>query len=178
MCILTVKYKNGYPDHAKSRIVVLGNQQQIQYQPNQKYAPVLTQTQFRILLSLALKDNRYLRQGDVKNAFCNGLLPEDELVVVKPPVGCPRSSPNTLWKLKKTLYGLVRSPLHWYNNISQFFLSIGLHNSKNSPCVFVGQLLPNKAPLYLGLYVDDFCYYSTSNEVEEKFKKLLRNLRN
>ena len=27
MCLLTIKYKNGYPDRAKCRIVVLGNQQ-------------------------------------------------------------------------------------------------------------------------------------------------------
>ena len=27
MCVFTVKYKDGYPDRAKSRIVVLGNQQ-------------------------------------------------------------------------------------------------------------------------------------------------------
>ena len=109
---MTVKYKNGYPDRAKSRIVVLGNQQQVQYEPNEKYAPVLSQVQFRTILSIAIQHKRVLRQGDVKNAFCHGILPDDECVVVRPPKGCPHSSPNTLWRLKKTLYGLVRSPLH------------------------------------------------------------------
>ena len=54
MCLMTIKYKNGYPGWAKSRIVVLGNQQQVKYEANKKYAPVLSQIQFRILLSIAI----------------------------------------------------------------------------------------------------------------------------
>ena len=46
MCLMTIKYKNGYPDRAKSLIVVLGNHQQVQYEANEKYAPVLSQIQF------------------------------------------------------------------------------------------------------------------------------------
>ena len=151
MCVLTIKCKNGYLDQAKCRIVVLGNQQDHTYSKNEKYAPVITQNQFRYLLLLAIKHKRFLRQGDVKNAFCNGHLPEDEVVVIRPPKGCPISRPNTLWWLKKTLYGLVRSPLHWFNNISSFFKSIGLQNSPNSPCIFS---IPGKPPLYEGLYVN------------------------
>ncbi len=61
MCILTIKYKNGYPDRAKCRVVVLGNQQQQQsYTKDEKYAPVITQNQFRCLLSLAVKNRRRL----------------------------------------------------------------------------------------------------------------------
>ena len=56
MCLLTIKYKNGYLDRAKCRIVVLGNQQQQNYTKGEKYAPVLTQNQFRCLLSLAISN--------------------------------------------------------------------------------------------------------------------------
>ena len=173
MCVLTIKYKDGYPDRTKCRIVVLGNQQQHSYSRTDKFAPVISQNQFRCLLSLAISKRRKLRQGDVKNAFCNGILPDDEMVVIRPPKGCPFSTSNTYWKLKKTLYGLVRSPMHWYNNISTFFKSIGLQNSPNSPCVFTGTLIPGEPPIYLGLYVDDFAYFSTSDKVEAKFRSLL-----
>ena len=96
MCIMTIKYKNGYPDWAKSHIVVLGNQQQVQYETNEKYPPVLSQVQFCTLLFIAITHKQVFRQGDVKNAFCYGVLLEDECVVVCPPKGCPHSSPNTL----------------------------------------------------------------------------------
>ena len=73
----------------------------------------------------------------------------------------------------KTLYGIVQSPLHWYQNISNFFKSIGLKNSPNSPCVFQGTLIPNEPPLYVGLYVDDFAFFSCSDAVKQKFRTLL-----
>ena len=173
MCVLTIKYKDGYPDRVKSRIVVLGNQQSTTFIPSDTYAPVISQNQFRCLLSIAVQNKRKLKQGDVKNAFCNGILPTNEIVVITPPKGCPLSQPNSLWRLRKTLYGLKRSPLHWFQNISSYFKSIGLQNSPNSPCVFQGTILPNHPPLYVGLYVDDFAYFSTSDEVEAQFKILM-----
>ena len=97
MCLLTIKYKDGYPGRVKSRIVVLGNQQQQSNLPNEKYAPVLSQTQFRIILSLAIQHKRVLQQGDVKNTFCNAILPTNECVVIKPPKGCSYSTPHALW---------------------------------------------------------------------------------
>lgn len=155
---------------------MLGNQQQQQqqqYAKSDKYTSVISQNQFRYLLSLAVSQRRKLRQGDLKNTFCNGILPDTEMVVIKPPKRCPLSSPNTYWKLNKILYGLVRSPMYWYNNISQIFKSIGSNNSPNSPCVFTGELIPGEPPLYLGLYVDNFTYFSSSDAVEQKFMELM-----
>lgn len=133
-------------------------------------------SQFCCLLSLAIKNCSWLRQGDVKNAFCNCKLPADEVVVIRPPKGCPFSKPNMLWKLKKTLYGLIRSPLHWYSNISKFFKSIGLTNSPNSQWIFTGTHIPGEPPLYLGLYFKDFAFFSWSDAVEQKFWDLLNTV--
>ncbi len=63
--------------------------------------------------------------------------------------------------------------MHWYDNISAFFKSIGPQNSPNSPCDFTGELIPGEPPLYVGLDVDDFAYFSSSDTVEEKFKSSL-----
>ena len=38
-------------------------------------------------------------------------------------------------------------------------------------CVFMATPIPGKPPIYLGLYVDDFVYYSTLDEVEEWFEQ-------
>ena len=42
-------------------------------------------------------------------------------------------------------------------------------------CVFKATPIPSKAPIYLGLYVDDFVYYSTYNKVEEWFEQGLQS---
>ena len=87
-----------------------------------KYAPVLSSTASRLLVSMAVEDGRRLKQGDCKNAFCNGILPDDKIFIVKPPIGCLRSKPGTFWKLNKTLYGLTRSAHHWYTKISNHLI--------------------------------------------------------
>eukprot|EP00804_Cyclotella_cryptica_P026709 CCRYP_007942-RA/>CCRYP_007942-RA protein AED:0.35 eAED:0.34 QI:0/0/0/0.66/0.5/0.33/3/0/1904 len=65
MCVLVVKTdKNGKPNRAKSRIVVLGNFEDRIYDKSQKYSPVLKYTSLRLLTSKAVSDKRVLQQVD------------------------------------------------------------------------------------------------------------------
>ena len=45
--------------------------------------------------------------------------------------------------------------------------------SEHSVEAHVSKILPQEPPLFLGLYIDDFCYYSVSDKVEEEFKRLM-----
>ena len=90
MCVLTVKKdENLLPLWAKSRIVVLGNHEDRDWSKSKKFAPVLRFDSLRLLVSMAVKQQRTLKQGDCKNAFCNGVLPPDETTIVKPQIGNP-----------------------------------------------------------------------------------------
>jgi len=51
---------------------------------------------------------------------------------------------------------------------------MGLHSCPNAPCIFTGKIPDDQPPIYLGLYVDDFIFFSTSTEVEKEFKKRLK----
>ena len=108
----------GNPNRAKSKIVALSNLERRVWSREDKYAPVLSSTVARLLVSMAVKDGCRLEQADCNNTFCNGILPEDKICIVKPPANCPRSKKGTFWKLNKTLYGLYRSTHHWYTKIS------------------------------------------------------------
>jgi hypothetical protein len=54
-------------------------------------------------------------QGNCKNAFCQGILPPNEITIVRPPNGNPEAAPDEYWLLKCTLYdfaqdtGMIRS---------------------------------------------------------------------
>ena len=100
------------PVRAKSRIVVLGNHEDRDWSKSDRFAPVLRSDSLRLLVSLAVEQRRVLKQGDCKNAFCQSELPLDETTIVKPPSGDPDAGPNEYWLLRKTLYGLRRSPRH------------------------------------------------------------------
>ena len=57
MCVLVVKHdKHGNPDHAKSRIVVLGNFEERLYSKSDRYAPVLRYSSLRLLTAKAVGD--------------------------------------------------------------------------------------------------------------------------
>ena len=174
MNIFTVKKdKLGKPVRAKSRIVVLGNLERRVWEKADRYAPVLTSTSSRLLISMAVQDGRIMKQGDCKNAFCQPTLPDDEITIVRPPKGCPKSKPGTYWRLKKTLYGLARSPRHWFDNFTGVLRDLGFESMPHDPCVFKCTPIPGEPPIFLGCYVDDFIFYSRSDRVEEWFEEML-----
>ena len=171
MAIAVIKKdKQGNPIRAKYRIVALGNLDPRTWGKHDCFAPVLSQYELRILLSIAVNHNCVPKTGDVSQAFVQSCLPKQEQTVCKPPYGCPITPPNCYWKLRKTLYGLKRSPRHWFEKAKSILLNIGLKQCPNAPCIFFGKILPNQPPLYLGLYVDDFIYFSQSPQVEQHFE--------
>ncbi len=60
--------------------------------------------------------------------------------------------------------------------------SIGLHQNAYNPCLFAGNIsdpdnpsdVTSSAPLTLGIYIDDFIYFSADPAVEAKFQQLLK----
>ena len=179
MCVLLIKKDEMFnPLHAKSPIDVLGNHEDRVWTKPEKYAPVLRPDSMRVMVSLAVEKCRTLKQGDCKNAFCQGILPDDEITIVKPPIGNPDADKDEYWLLKKMLYGLRHSPRHWYNKITSVLASIGLRPNASDPCMFTGSVCnPNNpaadipsAPLTVGLYVDDFVYFSEDPEVERSVR--------
>ena len=161
--------ENGSPDRAKYRIVVLGNLDPHDWSNSDCFAPVMSPLELRIMIACATQMKRICKTGDVSQAFCQSVLPDDERYVIKPPHGCPITPPNTYLLLKKTLYGLRRSPRHWYNTCKAALNSIGLYECPNAPCIFTGIVIEGEPPLFLGLFVDDFLYFSESTKVEEAF---------
>eukprot|EP00956_Cyclotella_meneghiniana_P015762 scaffold24459_cov75-Cyclotella_meneghiniana.AAC.3 len=118
MCVLVVKHdKDGNPLRAKSRIVVLGNHEDRVYEKSQKYAPVLKYSSLRLLVAKAVRAKRVLQQGDCKNAFCNAELPDDELTVVRPPVGDP--DPQEEERFKQALSSCT-VPIDWMGTVDYF----------------------------------------------------------
>ena len=178
MAISTIKYdENGQPKRCKWRIVALGNLDPYAWTSNDCYAPVMSMVELRLLTSLAVHHKRTLKNGDIKQAFVQAVLPDHEQYVLRPPPGCPNTPKDTYWLLKRTLYGLKRSPRHWFIKATQLLADCGLYPTPNNPCLFQGK--PDGIhTLYLGLYVDDLCYFSTSDSCEKAFEQKLQSLTN
>jgi len=174
MAIATIKYdEHNRPKRAKYRLVVLGNDDPHCWSKEATAAPVMSQLELRILTSLAVFNRRVLKNCDIKQAFVQSSLPSNEQYFLRPPVGCPRSSPGTYWRLIRSLYGLRLAPRLWFEKLCSHLQGMGLKNSVISPCLFVGHLIEGAPLIYVGIYVDDIIYFSASNDVERTFEGLL-----
>ena len=175
--------KYGKPLRAKSRIVVLGDFEDLLYQKSQRYFPVLKYSSLRLLKAKVVGDKRILQQGNCKNTFCNATLADNEVTVIRPPIGDPDFQEDEYWLLKKTLYGLRRYPHHWYNMIKGILLKMGLKASPHDPCLLSGILeKPNshktisedQSQLHVDFYVDDIVFYSSDPSQEVLLRTLLQ----
>jgi hypothetical protein len=185
MCVLSIKKDEMLnPLHAKSRIVVLRNHEDRIWAKSDKYAPVLCSNTMQLIVSLAVEHCRTLKQEDFKNTFCQGILPNGKITTVKPPVGDPDADKDKYWLLKKTFYGLRRSPHHRYNKIMTVLNSLCPKNNAPDPCLFTDSIVdPNNpaadiptAPLTLGIDVNDFVYFLEDPEVGRQSEKLLSSI--
>jgi hypothetical protein len=107
ICVLTIKKDEQLMLLcAKSRILVLGYCETRDWSKSNRFAPVLRFDSLCFLVSLAVQHRRGLKQGDCKNAFCQGILPPEEVTIVRPPSRDPDVVKDEYWLLQKTLYGL------------------------------------------------------------------------
>jgi hypothetical protein len=155
---------------AKYRIVALGNLDPHNWSKEDCFAPVMSQLELRLLTALAVQKKCIPKTADFVQAFCQSDLPSNETYICTPPPGCPITTKGQYLKLKKTLYGLKRSPRHFYELAKKVLLEMGFTKHPTSHCLFIGHLVKNQPPIYLGLYVDDIYYFSESREVEEYFE--------
>ena len=106
MAISKVKTnEDGKPEHAKYRIVILLN-----WSNSNCFAPVISPLELKLLVAIATQMKVVPKTGDVSQAFVQSFLPDDKKYVIKPPHGCPLTPEKTYLLLKRTLYGLKRSP--------------------------------------------------------------------
>jgi hypothetical protein len=59
---------------------------------------------------MAVEQQRTLQQGNCKNAFCQRILPLDEITIVKPPIVDPDTKKDEYW-LMKLETGTLQPPL-------------------------------------------------------------------
>ncbi|CAL2227734.1 unnamed protein product [Prunus armeniaca] len=107
-------------------------------------------TSVRTLLAVASVHQWSLSQMDVKNAFLNGDLFEEEYMVPPPDV---LHNPGEVCRLRKALYGLKQAPRAWFEKFSAVIGSLGFQSSAHDPAFFVRSTSVGR--ILLLLYVDD-----------------------
>ena len=98
---------NGSLEKYKARFVAKGFKQIEGIDYSETFAPTSKPETFRLILSLAAKENLTLRQMDVKSAYLHSKIKEE--IYIEQPMGfekLDKSGEKLVCKLIKTIYGL------------------------------------------------------------------------
>ena len=104
-------------ERLKARLCARGDFQVYGEDYFESYAPTARFESVRIITALAAANKWKQRQVDVDNAFLWGDLPEGEIIYMYPALGfreyCPVTGELMVYKLRKSLYGLVQAAKVW-----------------------------------------------------------------
>ena len=124
----------------------------------------------RVLLALTAVHDIKL---DVKIAFLHERLQEKNFMT-QPEGYVDFEKPNHVFLLKRSLYGLKKSPRQWYLMFNEFILSHGYLRCSFDCCVYY-KLINSGFYKYLLIYVDDMLIAYKSREEIEDLKNMLNS---
>ncbi|GKE75418.1 retrovirus-related pol polyprotein from transposon TNT 1-94, partial [Tanacetum coccineum] len=154
----------------KARLVARGYRQEEGIDFEESFAPVARLEAIRIFLAFAAHMNMIVYQMDVKTAFLNNNLWE-EVYVSQLDGFVDLDSPNHVYKLKKDLYGLKKSPRAWYDMLSSFLISQDFSKGSVDPTLFIRK--DDKELLLVEVYVDDIIFDVSTPELCDLFAKIM-----
>lgn len=160
---------DGEIERYKARYVAQGFSQKYGEDYDEVFAPVVSITTFRVLLSLAAKRKMKVYHFDAKTAFLNGKL--TETIYMKQPDGFHNGDESKVCLLRRSIYGLKQAAKSWNDTLNNVLLEAGFQQSYNDPCLYSKKI--NGQYCYVIVYVDDLivaCY--TKEQLEEIEREL------
>ena len=115
----------------KARLVARGFEES---EKLERDSPTVAKSTMRLMIVTAINKGWTLKSTDIKCAFLQGNEMQRD-VFIKPPTEAKREA-RKVWRLKKTLYGLVDAAKQFYNSVREELLSLGMKQSKVDPALF------------------------------------------
>ncbi len=151
---------DGFVQNFKARLVVRGDLQTTHISKAELYAHTAAVSHFRVVVAIAADNKWDIRHLDALNAFLQSVLAEDEIFFVHPPPGFPTPS-GVLYRLRRPLYGLRKSPRFWYDTCTKSLKALKLSQVKEEPGLW------RYKTSFVLFYVDDFLVTGPTAELDE-----------
>jgi hypothetical protein len=158
----------------KARLVAQGFSQVEGVDYFDTYAPVAKLASICTVLALAARLDLELHQIDIKGAYLNGVLTDDEIIYMwQPPAYHYLNSTGKVLRLHKTIYDLKQSGRRWYQRLTEICTKLGFTWCSVDQAVFYHR--DAKSMAVMVVHVDD-CMIAVSPpelvvEVKEEMGK-------
>jgi hypothetical protein len=169
---LTYKYdKHGNIDRYKTRFALAGHSGNLQkgIHFDKTFSSTPNQHTSRILQAMMVKEKMKRMAMDIKMAYCNADMPNDQLIAVRYPSGFTRTDAETgeelYMILRKNLYGHPTAGMHWEQERNKVIMET--FNTRDrlwtckrcikDPCLFVIKRTVDKTVrrIYMLIHTDD-----------------------
>jgi hypothetical protein len=154
----------------KARLVAKGYSQVEGIDFGDIFSPVAKLTFIRFLLSIAIAFDLEVEQMDVKTTFLHRDL-EEEIYMKQPKGFVVKGKKELVCNIKKSLYGLKKSPRMWYQNFDTYILGLGFVRSRVDQCVYSKKV--GNHFIYVVMYVDDMLLVGNNMDAIKEVKSHL-----
>ncbi|MCO5612940.1 hypothetical protein L7F22_067213 [Adiantum nelumboides] len=144
------------------------------------FAPVTKMAAVKAVIAMATTKGWILHQMDVKNAFLHGEM-QEEVYMEQPQGFQDTGQPDYVCKLQKPFYGLKQAPRAWYDKITQYLVTIGLHMADADHFLYVQTTDAGIVIITIPSFIKkreldndiDLAYVGTEDQVADLFTKTL-----
>ena len=155
----------GWKPFTKARLVARGFEEETANMRTD--SPTCSKEAVRLLLAVASTKGWKCHSLDIKAAYLQGN-PIMRDIFLQPPV---EYRDGSLWKLKKTVYGLCDAARAWYLRVKRELMEIGLHVSPYDSAIF-SWILDGSVHGLICVYVDDFLWCGSDQFETEIVSKI------
>lgn len=136
-------------------------------------SPTARVESWRILLHMAATLGWDAMQVDVKTAFLNGVLPEEERIFMQQPKHFEeKGKEDWICKLRRPIYGMKQAGRIWNKTLDDVMRKLGFTRLKCEACLYYRRT--NQGTVITGIHVDDFLSIASSKESNNIFKEQLK----
>jgi hypothetical protein len=166
----------------KARLVAKGYKQEFGVDYTETFAPTVRPATLRILLSFGAQKCASIHQIDIKNAYLNSYLKDDEVIHMQlPPLyhefrqlpNNLRNAKNIACRLFRPLYGTKQGARTWYLEVVNTFTGLGYTVSMADEAVFY-KIDKNKYTI-VAVATDDFTIIADSDKSVDLLKQQIRD---
>ena len=158
----------------KARLVAQGFSQIGGVDYDDTYAPVAKLASSRAIIAMANRLRLILHQVDIKGAYLNGVLRDDEVLYLRHPPGymAPDAGKRVL-RLQKALYGLKQAGRRWYQTFTAILVELGFTQCSVDQAVYHKSDAAARELMVLAVHVDDCTIAASERKLVDDFKARL-----